>query len=224
MLIKQSTIRKTRTEALTSNQLQWFSSKSLNAQRKPEKGSSISPLNSDTPETLIQKVAESRDKHAYRLLFTYFAPRIKSFLLKQKIADELAEDLTQEVMVTVWQKAHMFDPAKARLSTWMFRIARNKFIDKVRRQKHVEVDVDDHIQLMEAPEKTDTEVIQNQDRTRIMSAMDTLKPELRSVIELSFYQDLSHSQISAQLDLPLGTVKSRMRAAFQRLRTELGDY
>ena len=97
-------------------------------------------------------------------------------------------------------------------------------IDKVRRQKYVEVDVDDHIQLMEAPEKTDTGVIHQQNKNRIMVAMEVLKPELRRVIELSFYQDLSHSQISEQLDLPLGTVKSRMRIAFQKLRAELGEF
>lgn len=224
MINRQPAFRETRTEALTSIPLQWFSSETHRSQRKPEKGASISLLNSDTPETLVLKVAESRDKQAFRLLFSHFAPRIKSFLLKQKVSDEIAEDLTQEVMVTLWQKAHMFDPAKARLSTWIFRIARNKFIDKVRRKKYVEVDVDNHIQMMEAPEKTDTGVIQNQDKTRITLAMETLKPELRSVIELSFYQDLSHSQISAQLGLPLGTVKSRMRVAFQRLRAELGDF
>lgn len=224
MITNQPIFRETRTEALTSNLLQWFAPRVSSNQRKSEKGSSISLLNSDTPETLVLRVANDRDKQAFRLLFMHFAPRIKSFLLKQKIADEAAEDLTQEVMVTLWRKAHMFDPAKARLSTWIFRIARNKFIDKIRRQKYVEVDVDNHIQTMEAPEKTDTEVIQNQDKTRIKTAMDTLKPELRSVIELSFYQDLSHSQISAQLGLPLGTVKSRMRVAFQRLRVELGDF
>jgi len=224
MRTNQQTIQKTNREALTSNWLRWFSSNSNENHPHSKKGSSISSLNSDTPETLVSKVAEHRDKQAFRLLFEYFAPRVKSFLLKQKVTDEVAEDLTQEVLVTVWQKAHMFDPSKARLSTWMFRIARNKFIDKVRRQKYVEVDVDDHIQLMEAPEKTDTGVIHQQDKNRILVAMEVLKPELRRVIELSFYQDLSHSQISGQLDLPLGTVKSRMRIAFQKLRAELGEF
>jgi len=224
MINIQPALHKTDTEALTSNWQGWLSVKPNTRFPNRTEGSSISFLNTDTAETLALRVAEHRDMHAFRLLFAHFAPRIKSFLLKQKINGETAEDLTQEVMVTLWQKAHMFDPAKARLSTWMFRIARNKFIDKVRRQKYIEVDVDDHIQAMEAPEKTDTAVIQNQGRARIMSAMDVLKPELRSIIELSFYQDLSHSQISEQLGLPLGTVKSRMRIAFQKLRIELGEF
>lgn len=220
----QPAFQKTTIEALTSNYQGWFSAKTHADYCNKAERSSISFLNTDTSETLALKVAEHRDKQAFRLLFAHFAPRIKSFLLKQKINSEMAEDLTQEVMVTLWQKAHMFDPSKARLSTWIFRIARNKFIDKVRRQKYIELDVDDHIKSMEASEKTDTAVIQNQDRTRIMSAMEILKPELRSVIQLSFYQDLSHSQISKRLGLPLGTVKSRMRMAFQKLRIELGDF
>ncbi len=211
-------------DVLTANRKQCFSPKEENKNTVVMKGRPITVANTETLESLAVKVAENRDKHAFRLLFAHFAPRIKSFLLKQKVSDVVAEDLTQEVMVTVWQKAHLYDPQKARLSTWLFRIARNKFIDKVRRQKYIEVDVDDHVHSMEASEKTDTPVIQMQDRSRIMTALDALKPDLRTVIELSFYQDLSHSQISEQLGLPLGTVKSRIRIAFQKLRVELGEF
>lgn len=211
-------------DVLTLGTHQCFPPAEENKPTPVRKGSSISVATPDTLESLAVRVAEHRDRQAFRLLFAHFAPRIKSFLLKQKMSDEMAEDLTQEVMVTVWQKAHLFDPAKARLSTWMFRIARNKFIDKVRRQKYVEVDVDNHIQSMEATDKTDEPVIQMQDQTRIMAALKILKPDLRKVIELSFYRDLSHSQIAEQLGLPLGTVKSRIRIAFQKLRVELGEF
>lgn len=201
---------------------------SLQRQAKPRAKRNAAISNpappAETLEALAQKVAQQQDRVAFKALFAHFAPRIKSFLLKQKVSDEVAEDLTQEVMVTVWQKAHMFDPGKARLSTWIFRIARNKFIDRIRRQKYVEVDVDNHIQSMEASEKTDEPVIQNQDKARILKAMEQLKPDLRAVIELSFYKDLSHSQIAEKLQLPLGTVKSRIRIAFQKLRVELGDF
>lgn len=192
--------------------------------RTGNKGRYIIPVEPETLEMLIERVAQERDKEAFKKLFDHFAPRIKSFISKQKISDEAAEDLTQEVMVTVWHKAHLFDPQKARLSTWIFRIARNKFIDRIRRKKYVEVDVDDHIRYAEAEEKTDVPVIQKQDQKRIKTAMSALKENLKAVIELSFYQDMSHSQIAEHLDLPLGTVKSRIRIAFQKLRTELGEY
>lgn len=212
------------TDGLTSQPRRCLSSSGEVTSSATRKAIAITVVQSDSLESLAQKVAESRDRAAFKALFAHFAPRIKSFILKQKVSDEVAEDLTQEVMVTVWQKAHLFDPAKARLSTWIFRIARNKFIDKVRRQKYIEVDVDDHIRTVEAAEKTDEPVIQGQDKKRILAAMSTLKPDLRTVIELSFYQDLSHSQIAEQLKLPLGTVKSRIRIAFQKLRVELGDF
>lgn len=212
------------TDVLTPGPQQCFPQREEKKRSTARKGLSISVATPDTLESLAVRIAKDRDRQAFQLLFAHFAPRIKSFILKQKVTDEVAEDLTQEVMVTVWQKAHLFDPSKARLSTWLFRIARNKFIDKVRRQKYVEVDVDNHMQSMEASEKTDEPVIQKQDQTRIVNALEVLKPDLRQVIELSFYKDMSHSQISEALGLPLGTVKSRIRIAFQKLRVELGDY
>lgn len=212
------------TDVLTPTTVQCFSRNEEKKRSTARKGLSITVSTPETLEALAVKVATDRDRVAFKQLFAHFAPRIKSFILKQKVTDEVAEDLTQEVMVTVWQKAHLFDPKKARLSTWLFRIARNKFIDKVRRQKYIEVDVENHMQSMEASEKTDVPVIQLQDQSRIVSALKILKPELQQVIELSFYQDMSHSQISAELGLPLGTVKSRIRIAFQKLRVELGEY
>lgn len=212
------------TDVLTPGLQQCFPRNEEKKRTFARKGLSISVAASDTLESLAVRVANDRDRKAFQQLFAHFAPRIKSFIMKQKVSDEVAEDLTQEVMVIVWQKAHLFDPDKARLSTWLFRIARNKFIDKVRRQKYIEVDVDNHVQVMEAAEKTDEPVIQMQDQKRILNALEVLKPDLRQVIELSFYKDMSHSQISEALGLPLGTVKSRIRIAFQKLRVELGDY
>lgn len=224
MLTHQHTEFRRSVAGLTYSQAQCFPAYENHRSRTEKKGVFISTNPTVSLEGLAQKVAQNRDKEAFRKLFAHFAPRVKSFLLKQKVTDSVADDLTQEVMVTVWEKAKLFDPAKARLSTWVFRIARNKFIDKIRRQKFIEVDADDHVHTMTAPEKTDEPVIHGQDQTRIMAALTTLKPELRAVIELSFYQELSHSEIAEALSLPLGTVKSRIRIAFQRLRLELGDY
>jgi len=175
-------------------------------------------------EQLVPLIANNKDKQAFRILFEYFAPRIKSYLLNFKIADQKAEDLTQEVMIMLWRKAEKFDPTKAKLSTWLFRIARNKFIDQVRRQKYPEVNADDHITSMIAPEKTDHNLNEKQDSGRIQRALTALNDDQRNVIELSFFKELSHSQIAEETGLPLGTVKSRIRMAFQTLRKELGDY
>lgn len=195
-------------------------------QSKPAEATPIQPAQDSAPpshETLIVLVARDRDKSAFKQLFGYFAPRLKSYLMNLGLGAERAEDVAQDVMVTVWQKAEQFDASKAKLSTWMFRIARNRFIDLKRRQKYPEVDADDHLKELVAPEQTDQPVMAGQTATRINKAMVILKENQRQVIELSFFEELSHSQIAERLDLPLGTVKSRIRIAFQALRKELGE-
>jgi RNA polymerase sigma-70 factor (ECF subfamily) len=183
-----------------------------------------SALSEISHEQLVIMVARNKDKYAFRQLFDHYAPRIKSYLLNFQITDQKAEDLTQEVMITLWQKADKFDPDKAKISTWLFRVARNKYIDKVRKQKYPEVNADDHIASIVAPEKTDRTIQEKQDQGRIKMAMASLSDEQQKVIELSFFKELSHSQIAAETNMPLGTVKSRIRTAFQILRKELGDY
>ncbi len=180
--------------------------------------------NNESHEDLVVKIAKSQDKRAFKTLFFHFAPRIKSYLLNFKINDQKAEDLAQDVMMTMWQKADKFDPEKAKLSTWLFRIARNKFIDHTRRQKYPEVNADDYVKDMVAPEQTDRNLEHKQTSDRIILAMQKLSADQRLVIELSFFKELSHSQIAEKTSLPLGTVKSRIRTAFQTLRKELGEY
>ena len=170
---------------------------------------------------LMGRITETRDKEAFRELFDHYAPRVKSYLLRFKMNAELAEDLAQEVMITVWRKADLYDPGKAALSTWIFRIARNRFIDQTRKQKYPEVDAETHMANMAAPEQTDQPVITRQIGRNVQIAMAALGNDQRQVIELSFFEELSHAQIADRLSLPLGTVKSRIRLAFKVLRNEL---
>ncbi|GHF11547.1 RNA polymerase sigma factor [Kordiimonas sediminis] len=175
-------------------------------------------------ESLVMRVAEHKDKAAFKELFLYFAPRVKAHLVKLSMDPRLAEDLAQDVMVKVWRKAGQYNPAKARLSTWIFTIARNSYIDQVRKQKYPEVNADDHLGEMVADEKTEKPLEQKQTAARVNNAMKHLKPEQVEVIQLSFFEELSHSEIAERLQLPLGTVKSRIRLAFKTLRKELGEY
>ena len=175
-------------------------------------------------EQLAVKIARTKDKIAFKKLFDHFAPRLKSYLMKLGLDGQKSEDVAQEVMITLWQKAEKFDPTKAKLSTWMFRVARNKYIDLVRKQKYATVNADDHMSEMVAPEQTDRPLEGKQTSIHIKKAMLKLKVDQRKVIELSFFEELSHAEISIRLGLPLGTVKSRIRSAFQTLRRELGDY
>lgn len=174
-------------------------------------------------EALMQRIAADQDRAAFAVLFDYFAPRVKSYLIKMGMGSAAAEDTAQDVMVSMWEKAHLFDPKKAKLSTWLYRIARNKFIDLTRKHRFPTVDAEDHLTELEAPESTDEAAIINQESHAVSQAMSKLSPEQRRVIETSFFKDLSHSEVSEQLSIPLGTVKSRLRLAFKTLRKELDN-
>lgn len=180
-------------------------------------------LNTITHEDLMDLVIANQDKTAFKQIYLYFAPRLKSHLLKLGMQDRGAEELSQEVMMTLWQKADKFDRQKAKLSTWLFRVARNKFIDRTRKQKYPMVNADDHINHMASSDETDKPVETKQLQSHVSKAIETLNEKQKELVLLSFYQELSHAAIADRLKLPLGTVKSRLRSAFAKLRIELGE-
>lgn len=167
---------------------------------------------------LIVKVATDRDKAAFVELFDHFAPRLKGYLMKQGADEALAEEIAQDVMVTLWRKAELFDPAKASASTWLYRVARNRRIDRLRRQKTAELDPEEpSLQPTPLPDVAD-EMDARLREERVRMAMDQLPDEQREVVRLAFFIGQSHSEIAEETGLPLGTVKSRIRLAFGRLR------
>ena len=164
----------------------------------------------------VHAVRDAQDRKAFAELFGYFAPRVKSFLMKSGASPDLAEECTQEVMATLWNKAHMFDPAKASVSTWIFTIARNRKIDILRKQRRPEPE--DLTWGPEAePDQADAIGLQ-QETEQLGQALATLPSEQRQLIERAYFGELSHSQIAAETGLPLGTIKSRIRLALDRLR------
>lgn len=168
---------------------------------------------------LISRIASDRDPEAFEELFEEYAPRIKGFLLRQGADQSTADDLVQETLLTIWRKASQYSASRGTLSTWVFTIARNLRIDRIRRQKPWR-EADDDLSFMESDEEpADEAVARGQMETRMRVAVSGLPPDQKEVIVLSYIEGLSQSDISARLDLPLGTVKSRMRLAYQRLRT-----
>lgn len=164
----------------------------------------------------VTAVRDDKDKAAFAELFAYFAPRVKSFLMKSGASPDLAEECTQEVMATLWNKAHLFDPTKASVSTWIFTIARNRKIDLLRKQKRPEPE--DLPWGPEAePDQAEALVLQ-QETEKLGEALATLPAEQRKLIERAYFGELSHSEIAAETGLPLGTIKSRIRLALERLR------
>lgn len=171
----------------------------------------------------MRRVAQSRDREAFGLLFSHFAPRVKSYLMRTGSAEGVAEDLAQEALVTVWRKAALFDPAQAAVSTWIFTIARRLRIDAARRhQLDGAGDECFEFDLLQADqpdqaEQTDAARLSR----RVRDALDRLPVEQAQVLRLSFYEDEPHARIAEALGLPLGTVKSRIRLAVAHLRKAL---
>jgi RNA polymerase sigma-70 factor (ECF subfamily) len=170
---------------------------------------------------LVQQVAATRDRAAFAALFGHFAPRVKAWLVRQGAAPAQAEDLAQEALLTVWRKAALFDPAKASAGTWVFTIARNLRIDAIRRERRPELDPEDF--LPDAAPDPDIAIALADGEGRLRIAMRELPPDQIAVIEASFFADKPHSQIAAELGIPLGTVKSRLRLAMARLRAAMGE-
>jgi RNA polymerase sigma factor (sigma-70 family) len=167
---------------------------------------------------LAARVAAQRDRAAFIELFDYFAPRINAYLQRLGMKQGLAEDLAQDVMLTLWQKAHLFDPSKSSLSTWLFRVARNRRIDVLRRDRSGLIDIHDPMFQPPPPEAADTGMDAAQRDARIRLAMADLPGEQLDLIRLAFFDGLSHTEIAERTGQPLGTVKSRIRLAFARLR------
>ena len=164
----------------------------------------------------LRRIQVNQDQQAFAELFSYFAPRVKAFLIKSGANPGLAEECTQEVMATLWHKAHLFDPSRAGVSTWIFTIARNKKIDALRKQRRPEPE--DLTWGPEAePEAADVLALQ-QETKNLSEAIARLPEQQRDLIKRAYYGDLSHSEIAAETGLPLGTIKSRLRLALVKLR------
>jgi RNA polymerase sigma-70 factor (ECF subfamily) len=171
----------------------------------------------------IRAIVERRDQASFIALFDYYAPRVKAYLKRLGATESLAEDLSQEVMLTVWRKAASYDPSKAAVGTWIFTIARNLRIDAIRRERRPELDADDPTFAPSAATSPELEIDTARQQERVRTALRELPEDQAKVVSLAFYDGKSHGEIATQLAIPLGTVKSRLRLAFRRVRGILGD-
>jgi RNA polymerase sigma factor (sigma-70 family) len=164
----------------------------------------------------MQRVARDSDEAAFALLFGHFAPRVKGFLMKSGSPAALAEDCAQDVMATVWNKAHLFDPTRASVATWIFTIARNRRIDLLRKARRPEPE---DLPWGPEPEMEQGDAMALQQESELLGkALKTLPQAQRELIEKAYFGDLSHGEIATLTGLPLGTIKSRIRLALDKLR------
>lgn len=164
----------------------------------------------------IERVRTQRDEAAFAELFAHFAPRVKAFLMKSGADPTLAEECAQDVLATLWQKAHLFDPARASAATWIFTIARNRRIDALRKSRRPEPE-DITWGPQHEPDQADILALQ-QESSALTEAIAELPEKQKTLIEAAYFGDLSHSEIAEKTGLPLGTIKSRIRLALDRLR------
>lgn len=192
--------------------------------KRPAKGGGeAGSMSVKTQEQLLIAVGRDRDKDAFAALFSYFAPRLKSFLLRQGTAPEGVEELVQEAMLMVWRRAETFDPSQASASTWIFTIARNKRIDALRRTRRPELDPEDPALVPEAPAAADDTVFEAQRDAVVKQALKALPVEQAELLRLAYFEDKSHGTIAAENGIPIGTVKSRIRLALAKLRQSLAS-
>ncbi len=181
----------------------------------------------DTAEQLagyIKAVAVNRDRGSFDHLFRLMAPRIKAYCLKRGSNAAAAEEMAQETMIQVWRRAAQFDPTKASATTWIFSIARNKRIDHFRKEQRPAITAEDLLQGMPDPVGADEKMEISEVEEILTENMQDLSDEQAEVIHKAFFEDKTHQVIARELDLPLGTVKSRIRLALQKLRISMAEY
>lgn len=187
----------------------------MNGQTAPEDQPSM--------EELMLAVSSRRDVDAFEVIFKHFAPRVKAYMAKLSADTQTAEELMQETMIAVWNKADQFDVAKGALSTWIFTIARNQRIDAVRRARRPEFDPTDPAFVPDEEQPADLRIAERQSASQLRAAMADLPKEQSTLLELAYFEESTHSAIAKKLNLPLGTVKSRLRLAFNKLRAALDN-
>jgi len=166
---------------------------------------------------LMKSVNDDRDQMAFSKLFDFFAPKINAYYLQNGLTKESSEELTQEVMSTIWSKSSMYDPAKSALSTWVFTIARNKKVDFLRKNSKVNVNDEDIREFLY--QVNYDEII---DKSEIKDQISRINRELdinqKKIIKMNFFENKSHKKIAEELEIPLGTVKSRIRHILTKMQ------
>jgi RNA polymerase sigma-70 factor, ECF subfamily len=172
---------------------------------------------------LLQRIAERGDAQAFEELFQSFAPRVKSYMMRQGADPTTAEELAQETLLMVWRKAGLYSRDKGSASTWIFTIARNLRIDRLRREVPWQELPEGHDEISSDDPNPEEIVSAWERQERTQTALATLPEDQKAVVSLAYLEGLSHSEIAERLSLPLGTVKSRMRLAYQKIREAVED-
>ena len=174
-------------------------------------------MNNSEITNLMAKVANKRDQLAFSDLFDFLAPKINSFYLQNGLIAENAEELTQEVMSIIWAKSEKYDPSKSSVSTWVYTIARNKKVDFFRKNSKINFNEEDIREFLYEDNRTDN-ISQNEIKDQVKLINQELDDNQRKIIKMNFFQNKSHKKIAEELEIPLGTVKSRIRHILTKMQ------
>jgi RNA polymerase sigma-70 factor, ECF subfamily len=172
---------------------------------------------------LLGRIAVQRDREAFARLFQLVGPQVKGMLVRQGADYGTAEEIVQDTFLTVWRKAELFVAARGSAVTWIYTIARNLRIDRLRREVPWQELGEDHLEQASGDPLQDDQLAAEQIQARLRSVLETLPADQGEVVALAYTEGLSHGEIAGRLDIPLGTVKSRMRLAYQKIKDALAE-
>ena len=181
----------------------------------------MSESDAERQTALLVAVRDSRDRAAFSQLFDHFAPRLKAMLVRSNMNRTQADDILQDVMLTIWRKAHLYDPDRAAASAWIYRVARNRMIDIVRKEKRA-IPPELYDDAAE-PENQSVDLGHAQEAELLRAALMRLPESQRAMIERAYLGELTHQEINKDTGLPVGTIKSRIRLGLEKLRHDLKD-
>ena len=159
-----------------------------------------------------------RHVQTFSEIFEFFAPKVNAYFIQNGIRFESSEELTQEVLSTVWVKSNLYDSNKSALSTWVYTIARNKKIDFLRKNSKINFKEEDIREFLYQDREIDL-IEENEAKKQIERISNELDEQQKIMIKMNFFENKSHKKIADELEIPLGTVKSRIRLIFCLLYT-----
>jgi RNA polymerase sigma-70 factor, ECF subfamily len=190
--------------------------------RQSDKRQSAGELQRADPRTvLLAQVKAGRCEQSFNRLYEYYSPRLRGFLRQKGVPDRISQEITQEVMASVWEKAHQFDPRCANASTWIFTIARNRYVDLVRKERRSDVDLNDPLLAGDAPAPADAELTREDEQRSLKDALAELPEAQAKIVSMIYIDGMKQTDVAERLDIPLNTVKSRLRLALQKLRSAM---
>ena len=168
-------------------------------------------------ENLMFKISNGRDQIAFSEIFDFMAPKINAYFIQNGIYSDTAEELTQEVMSTIWSKSHQYNSSKSAVSTWIYTIARNKKVDFFRKNSKINYNEDDIREFLYEKDLED-KIRESEIREKVVKINKELDINQRKIIKMNFFENKSHKKISEELEIPLGTVKSRIRHILTKMQ------